>query len=110
MFTEPYKLVNKNEKSAILITCEHASNRLPPSFSLPKRLINSHWALDVGISKVVDKVSEILDCTAIKANYSRLIIGKIADYNLLYSFMFMGIIILANTLLFRVNNKHLNNS
>ena len=37
---------------------------------------------------------------------SQLIIGKIADYNLLYSFMFMGIIILANTLLFRVNNKH----
>ena len=74
MFTEPYKLVNKNEKSAILITCEHASNRLPPSFSLPKRLINSHWALDVGISKVVDRVAEILDCTAIKSNYSRLII------------------------------------
>ena len=74
MFTEPYTLVNKNEDSAILITCEHASNRLPTSFSLPKRLINSHWALDVGISKVVDKVSEILDCTAIKANYSRLII------------------------------------
>ena len=44
------------------------------SFSLPKRLIDSHWALDVGISKVVDKVAEILDCTAIKANYSRLII------------------------------------
>jgi len=74
MFTEPYKLVNKNEKSAILITCEHASNRLPKSFSLPKRLINSHWALDVGISQVVDRVAEILDCTAIKGNYSRLII------------------------------------
>ena len=37
-------------------------------------------------------------------------LNEIADYNLLYSFMFMGIIILANTLLFRVNNKHLNNS
>ncbi|MBA2321735.1 MAG: N-formylglutamate amidohydrolase [Deltaproteobacteria bacterium] len=60
----------------LVLTCEHASNRLPPWLAWPNEdrwLIGTHWAWDIGIAEVTLQLAERLAVTAALAGFSRLV-------------------------------------
>ncbi len=74
-----YKKYKKN--SNILLTCEHASNRIPRKFKnlglSRKDLKFSKDFYDSGSFELMKKINQKIDCSYIYANVSRLVI----DYN-----------------------------
>jgi predicted N-formylglutamate amidohydrolase len=61
----------------VLITCEHASNFLPPPWAWPAedaRLVDTHWAWDLGVAELVRLLAGGLEATAVLARASRLLI------------------------------------
>lgn len=61
----------------ILITCEHATQRMPPGWSWPDEdrwLMDSHWAYDIGARDIVLELRRALGATAVLSRYSRLLI------------------------------------
>ena len=82
MKTRPYRVLRGQRLSRLLITCEHASNRLLPGMKLGpecRRIVASHWGWDIGIWNVVREVSRRLDATAIGGAYSRLVVDLNRD-------------------------------
>jgi predicted N-formylglutamate amidohydrolase len=72
-----YKIINKNKYSPIVISAEHTANLIPYKFSdlgLDKKTLNSSFAYDIGAKALITKLSRLLDCSAIFAKYSRLLI------------------------------------
>jgi len=65
--------------SQILITCEHASNRLPEPYhwGTSEDLKNQHWAIDLGAEQLTRNLIKKFGSVALIANVSRLLI----DYN-----------------------------
>lgn len=77
---KPYKIINPNSTSPLILTCEHASNRIPQKYhnlGLPTETLDTHIARDKGCAEVTSLLAQKLNCTAFLANYSRLFI----DYN-----------------------------
>ena len=75
-----YEVINKEGESPLIITCEHASNRIPDGYDnlgLPEKLLDTHIARDKGSKEVTKLLAEKIGCTAFIAGYSRLFI----DYN-----------------------------
>jgi len=61
----------------ILLLCDHASNFIPKEFGslgLTQDSLNSHFAWDPGAAGVTRRISELLDCPAILASASRLLV------------------------------------
>ena len=60
-----------------LITCEHASNRLPEGWSWKdgdERLQEMHWAYDLGAAEITEELVASLSCVGILTEFSRLLI------------------------------------
>jgi predicted N-formylglutamate amidohydrolase len=60
----------------VLLTCEHASNRLPPWLSWPvadRWVVGTHWAWDIGIAELTLQLADRLELTAVLAGFSRLV-------------------------------------
>lgn len=73
---EAVAIENAEGKSAILLVCEHASNRLPARYGdlgLGRQALSSHIAWDPGALAVSRILSEKLDATLIFQRFSRLI-------------------------------------
>lgn len=63
--------------AALLLTCEHASNALPPPWQWPEEdqwLVDTHWAIDLGIAEVTRALARELGAPAVLARFSRLLI------------------------------------
>ena len=61
----------------ILLSAEHASERLPPGWAWPAedaRLAGTHWAYDLGIAEVTREVAAALGAPAVLSRFSRLLI------------------------------------
>ncbi len=61
----------------VLITCEHATQRLPEGWEWPdadQRLVGTHWAYDLGASEIVHELAAELGCAAVLSNFTRLLI------------------------------------
>ncbi len=61
----------------MLLLCDHASNFVPDEFAslgLTQDELNSHFAWDPGAAEVTRQISQLLDCPAILATASRLLI------------------------------------
>jgi len=61
----------------LLLTCEHASQDLPGDYNWPledKRLVGTHWAIDLGASDLTRELSTLMEVPAILTKYSRLLI------------------------------------
>ena len=61
----------------ILLLCDHANNFIPEVFGslgLSRDDLNSHFAWDPGAAEVTRQISRLLDCPAILASASRLLI------------------------------------
>ncbi|MBT9560829.1 MAG: N-formylglutamate amidohydrolase [Myxococcales bacterium] len=68
---------NMQGRRALVLTCEHASNRLPAPWRWPEadhRLVGDHWAYDPGASELTQELALRLDAPAVLANFTRLLV------------------------------------
>src|SRR4051812_46092543 len=83
--TEAYEIIESTSKleensvpCLLALTCEHASQYLPPPYSwseADKRLIGTHWAVDLGARDLLLEVTKrVKGVTAICATTSRLLV------------------------------------
>lgn len=73
----PYELINPEGDSGFLVVCDHASNALPPDYGtlgLAAAEFERHIAYDIGAAGVSRLIAETLDCPAVLARWSRLLI------------------------------------
>jgi predicted N-formylglutamate amidohydrolase len=69
--------VNEAGRSAILLTCDHASNRMPDAYrglGLGAAELARHIAWDIGAAVVARRLAERLDAALFLSGYSRLLI------------------------------------
>ncbi len=73
----PVEHVNADGKAPVLITCDHASRRVPKSLhnlGLDAAHLKQHIGWDIGAAEVSRHLARKLDAPAILAGYSRLVI------------------------------------
>jgi len=75
----PYQIVGADRPARWLITCDHASNTVPPfvdggSLGIDPEDMERHIAYDVGAAGVTLALAEALDAPAILTDFSRLVI------------------------------------
>ena len=71
----PFLAVNEDGASAIVLICEHASNRLPTALGtlgLSHADLQRHIAWDIGAEATARKLSKLLDAPLLLQRYSRL--------------------------------------
>ncbi len=74
-----FEVIGRNRPGSWLITCDHASNTVPPTVSggdlgLSATDMGRHIAYDIGAAEVTRFLSRILDAPAILSTFSRLVI------------------------------------
>ncbi|MCK8464510.1 N-formylglutamate amidohydrolase [Aliiroseovarius sp. S1339] len=79
MTYHPYHMLGEDRPSRWLITCDHATNTVPPcvgggDLGVAPEDMARHIAYDVGAAGVTRHLSELLDAPAILSNFSRLVI------------------------------------
>jgi predicted N-formylglutamate amidohydrolase len=73
----PFELVRGTPASRYVVTCDHASKRIPRalgSLGLEERDLARHIAWDIGAAAVARGLARALDATLVLQNYSRLVI------------------------------------
>ncbi|HXP72679.1 MAG TPA: N-formylglutamate amidohydrolase [Stellaceae bacterium] len=73
----PVERVNAEGKAPVLVTCDHASRRVPKSLhnlGLDAESLEQHIGWDIGAAEVSRGLARQLDAPAILAGYSRLVI------------------------------------
>ena len=73
----PYEIVNPNGRSRAILTCDHASLRIPRrlgTLGLGPQDLERHIAWDIGAEMVARRLTEILDAPLAVAGYSRLVV------------------------------------
>ena len=72
-----YELVAGNPNASVFFSCEHASQEMPPGWEWDprdERLIDTHWAYDLGAAELTHELAARYDAGAILARFSRLLI------------------------------------
>ncbi len=72
-----FESINPDSDSGFLVVCDHASNALPPGYGtlgLAAAEFERHIAYDIGAAGVSRMLAEALDCPAVLARWSRLLI------------------------------------
>jgi predicted N-formylglutamate amidohydrolase len=74
-----FRIVGQNRDSSIVVTCDHASNRVPVEvhggdLGVPPSEMERHIAYDVGAAGVSENLGELLNVPVILSNFSRLVI------------------------------------
>ena len=75
-----FDIINKESLNPLILTCEHASNKIPESYhnlGLAEHYLDTHIARDKGCKSLTEALAKKLGATAFIAGYSRLFI----DYN-----------------------------
>jgi len=73
----PFEVVEATAGSRYVITCDHASRRIPRalgSLGLPEHELERHIAWDIGVAELGRELARLLDATLILQGYSRLVI------------------------------------
>ncbi|WP_028880264.1 N-formylglutamate amidohydrolase [Terasakiella pusilla] len=73
----PYKVLNHDGDTPLLLICDHASNRVPKKLAklgLDDTQLGYHIGWDIGAAGVTQYISEKLNSPAVLCNYSRLVI------------------------------------
>lgn len=73
---EPWEIVRAGTDAGILITCEHASQRLPSPWvwsARDCRLVDTHWAYDLGAAELAREYAEAIGAVAVLSRFSRLL-------------------------------------
>ncbi len=79
MTAQPYHIVGADRPSRWLITCDHATNRVPDcigggSLGIAPEDMERHIAYDIGAAGVTRRLAERLNAPAILSDFSRLVI------------------------------------
>ena len=74
-----YHITGADRPGRCLVTCDHATNRVPPDVSggdlgIAAEDMQRHIAWDVGAQGVALALAQALDCPAICSDFSRLVI------------------------------------
>lgn len=77
--TDPFRIEGASRPSRWLVTCDHASNRVPDeigggSLGLGTGEMGRHIAYDIGAAAVASRLADALDAPAILSQFSRLVI------------------------------------
>ncbi|MEZ4297065.1 MAG: N-formylglutamate amidohydrolase [Polyangiaceae bacterium] len=73
----PFEIVRPHARSRFVLTCDHASHRLPEalgSLGISGADLLTHIGWDIGAALVARHLAELLDATAVLSGYSRLAI------------------------------------
>lgn len=73
---------NARGRAPVLLTCEHASNFMPPQFSglgLSQAQLEDHVAWDIGAHAVARRLAKIMDAALVAAPASRLLVDPNRD-------------------------------
>lgn len=73
---EAHEVVRAGTRAGVLITCEHASERLPSPWSWSardRRLVGTHWAFDLGAADLARAYAEEVGGVAVLSRFSRLL-------------------------------------
>lgn len=76
------EVIEGDAHARVLLTCEHASNALPAPWAWPDDdawLVDTHWAIDLGIGDVTRDLARALGAPAILARFSRLLVDANRD-------------------------------
>lgn len=71
------RVTNPDGRGAYVLTCDHASNYLPPEFGslgLPDSDLSRHIAWDIGALPVARRMAEMLDAVLVETCVSRLVL------------------------------------
>ena len=74
---EAYEVVNPDGLGAAVVVCDHASARVPAEYDqlgMAASSFERHIAYDIGAAEVSRHLADMLDCPAVLACYSRLLI------------------------------------
>lgn len=79
MTSKPFHILGADRPSRWLITCDHATNRVPEcigggSLGIAPADMERHIAYDIGAAGVTRRLAERLDAPAILSDFSRLVI------------------------------------
>lgn len=99
----PFETVNERGSAAILLLCDHASNRVPRSaaggdLGLAPADMGRHIAYDIGVRGVTLELARRMDAAAILSRFSRLVIdpNRAEDDPTLVMRLYDGTIVPAN--------------
>ncbi|MGC6509224.1 MAG: N-formylglutamate amidohydrolase [Myxococcota bacterium] len=73
---ETVEIYGNSKNPRLIMTCEHASKRIPFEHSLSlqeQQIVNDHWGWDIGISELTKQLCHNLDALSIHARFSRLV-------------------------------------
>ncbi len=74
---ESHEVIAGRPNAKMLLSCEHASERLPERWRWPeadRRLLGTHWAVDLGARAFAIELAERTGSPAVLARFSRLLI------------------------------------
>ncbi|MCU9848252.1 N-formylglutamate amidohydrolase [Defluviimonas sp. WL0024] len=79
MTDHPFEIVGEDRPSRWLVTCDHATNRVPPcigggDLGIAAEDMERHIAYDIGAAGVTRRLAERLGAPAILSDFSRLVI------------------------------------
>lgn len=69
--------VGTGGEAPLIITCEHASNRLPSQWTWQpqdERLVDTHWAWDPGAADIVRELADDVGAAAVLSRFTRLLV------------------------------------
>ncbi len=78
----PFRVLNEDGTTPLLVVCDHASNHIPEHLNklgLSDEVLADHVAWDIGSADVAELITRRLNCRAVLANYSRLLIDVNRD-------------------------------
>lgn len=73
---ESVEIVRAGSRAGVLVTCEHASERLPSPWSWSardQRLVGTHWAYDLGAAELAREYAGAIGGVAVLSRFSRLL-------------------------------------
>jgi len=71
------RVVASSASPALVLCCEHASQRLPDGWSWPAQdawLLGSHWAYDLGAAELTRELAVAFGASAVLARFTRLLV------------------------------------
>lgn len=77
MAWQPYRSIDGDARTGLLILCDHAENTIPPAYDrlgLKEQDLHRHIAYDLGAAAVAERLAEMLGAPAILSRFSRLLI------------------------------------
>lgn len=72
----PVEVIRGSHAAPVFLTCEHASQALPSAWRWPlpdQRLLDTHWAYDLGARELTLELARALDASAVLACFTRLL-------------------------------------